>query len=256
MEKEKSPAIRAEHLHYSIRGTEILHDISMQVDDGEFVGVIGPNGSGKSTLLKNIYKMLKPDSGHIFLEGERLDHMGNRRMARRMAVVTQENHADFDFTVHEVIEMGRYPVKKLTETLDETDETAVRRALDMVGLGSLEERSFLTLSGGEKQRVLIARAFAQETPLIVLDEPTNHLDIGSQIQILSILKRSGKTVLMALHDLSLAAKYCTRIYVMAGGRVAAEGQPFGLISGELVGKLYGLKADVFTHNGSLFIDYR
>ena len=126
----------------------------------------------------------------------------------------------------------------------------------MVGLGSLEERSFLSLSGGEKQRVLIARAFAQETPLIVLDEPTNHLDIGSQIQILSILKHSGKTVLMALHDLSLAAKYCTRIYVMAGGRVAAEGQPSELISGELVGKLYGLKADVFTHNGSLFIDYR
>lgn len=90
----------------------------------------------------------------------------------------------------------------------------------------------------------------------MLDEPTNHLDIGSQIQILSILKHSGKTVLMALHDLSLAAKYCTRIYVMAGGRVAAEGQPSELISGELVGKLYGLKADVFTHNGSLFIDYR
>ena len=210
--------LKVENITYKTRQTEILKGVSLQVKQGEFVGVIGPNGSGKSTLLKNIYRMLTPTSGEILLDGKSLIKMSNRKMAERLAVVSQENEANFDFTVGEVVQMGRYPRKKMMEAANERDREIVGRSLEMVGMEEFQERSFLTLSGGEKQRVLIARALAQETEMIILDEPTNHLDIGSQLKTLSLLKSSGKTVLTALHDLSLAARFCDRIYVLKDGK--------------------------------------
>lgn len=197
--------LKVEKITYGTKQKEILKGISLQVKQGEFVGVIGPNGSGKSTLLKNIYKMLTPKSGDILLDGKSLVKMSNRQMAERLAVVTQESEANFDFTVGEVVQMGRYPRKRLMEAANEQDREKVKESLQLVGMEDFLNRSFLTLSGGEKQRVLIARALAQETEMVILDEPTNHLDIGSQIKTLSLLKHSGKTVLTALHDLSLAA---------------------------------------------------
>ena len=126
----------------------------------------------------------------------------------------------------------------------------------MVGMEEFQERSFLTLSGGEKQRVLIARALAQETEMIILDEPTNHLDIGSQLKTLSLLKSSGKTVLTALHDLSLAARFCDRIYVLKDGKNLCDGTPETLISSELVKELYQIEAEVFLHKDRIYIDYQ
>ena len=248
--------LKVENIEYKTKQTEILRGVSLQVHPGEFVGVIGPNGSGKSTLLKNIYRMLTPTSGEIWLDGKSLIKMSNRKMAERLAVVAQESEANFDFTVGEVVQMGRYPRKKMMEAANDQDREIVKQSLGMVGMEEFLERSFLTLSGGEKQRVLIARALAQETELIILDEPTNHLDIGSQIKTLSLLKNSGKTVLTALHDLSLAARFCDRVYVLQDGKNLCDGEPETLISSELVKELYQIEAEVFTRKDRIYINYK
>ena len=248
--------LKVENIEYKTKQTKILRGVSLQVHPGEFVGVIGPNGSGKSTLLKNIYRMLTPTSGEILLDVKSLIKMSNRKMAERLAVVAQESEANFDFTVGEVVQMGRYPRKKMMEAANDEDREIVKQSLGMVGMDEFLERSFLTLSGGEKQRVLIARALAQETEMIILDEPTNHLDIGSQIKTLSLLKNSGKTVLTALHDLSLAARFCDRVYVLKDGRNLCDGQPETLISSELVKELYQIEAEVFTRKDRIYIDYK
>ena len=237
--------LKVENITYGTKQKEILKGISLQVKQGEFVGVIGPNGSGKSTLLKNIYKMLTPKSGDILLDGKSLVKMSNRQMAERLAVVAQESEANFDFTVGEVVQMGRYPRKRLMEAANEQDREKVKESLQLVGMEDFLNRSFLTLSGGEKQRVLIARALAQETEMVILDEPTNHLDIGSQ-----------KTVLTALHDLSLAARFCDRIYVLKDGENLCDGKPSELISSELVKTLYHIDAEVFQRNKKIYIDYQ
>ena len=248
--------LKVENITYGTKQKEILKGISLQVKQGEFVGVIGPNGSGKSTLLKNIYKMLTPKSGDILLDGKSLVKMSNRQMAERLAVVAQESEANFDFTVGEVVQMGRYPRKRLMEAANGQDREKVKESLQLVGMEDFLNRSFLTLSGGEKQRVLIARALAQETEMGILDEPTNHLDIGSQIKTLSLLKHSGKTVLTALHDLSLAARFCDRIYVLKDGENLCDGKPSELISSELVKTLYHIDAEVFQRNKKIYIDYQ
>lgn len=242
-------------LCFSIGGQPILQDISLQVDKGEFIGIIGPNGSGKSTLLKNIYKIYTPDSGNIRLHEKDVTHISNRKMAQLLAVVAQENNVNFDFTVNEVVSMGRYPQKGLLEVLSPADQAIVSEALCQVGMEAFAERSFLELSGGEKQRVLIARALAQQTETVILDEPTNHLDIGSQLSTLKLLKTSGKTIVAALHDLPTAANYCDRIYVLSKGAMLCAGSPGEVIQNSLIKELYGINADVFWRNQKLFVDY-
>ena len=250
------PILDVKRIRYAVREFEILKQVSITVEPGEFVGIIGPNGSGKSTLLKNIYKVLTPTGGDIFVKGHNLAHMTNRQMAREIAVVAQENNTSFDFSVEEVVSMGRYPHKKMMEPLGNDDREAVYAMIEQVGMKAFLKSSFLNLSGGEKQRVLIARALVQDTDLVVLDEPTNHLDMGSQIKTLNMMKDSGKTILAALHDLSVASKYCDRIYVMLAGEILCEGKPGDVICEKLINQLYGVSAEVFGHNGRMFIDYQ
>ncbi len=232
-----------------------MKDVSLQVRRGEFIGIIGPNGSGKSTLLKNIYKIYTPDSGSICLYGKDVTHISNRKMAQSLAVVAQENNVNFDFTVNEVVSMGRYPQKGLLDVLSHTDQEIINESLRLVGMAAFAERSFLELSGGEKQRALIARALAQQTETIILDEPTNHLDIGSQLTTLKLLKASGKTIVAALHDLPTAANYCDRIYVLSNGVTLCAGPPVHVIQNSLIKELYNIEADVFWRNQKLFVDY-
>lgn len=247
--------LQVKNLHYRAGQQEILHGISLHVDSEEFVGIIGPNGSGKSTLLKTIYKFLQPSAGEIELNGASLLQMQNRQMAQEMAVVAQENDANFDFLVEEVVQMGRYPRKKRMEAANREDANIVAHALEQVEMIDFAQRSFLSLSGGEKQRVLIARALAQQTEMIVLDEPTNHLDIGAQIKTLRLLKHSGKTILAVLHDLTLAARFCDRLYALYQGLLYAQGTPRQIITPELLWKLYRAKAEVFDRNGRLCIEF-
>lgn len=247
--------LHVSHVSYTIGSASILQDVSLQVHPGEFVGILGPNGSGKSTLLKTIYKVLRPADGDILVDGQSVLSMRNRELARKLAVVAQESEAAFDYTVQEVVLMARYPAKKLTDTYSADDLQIVATALDTVGMSHLALRSYLSLSGGEKQRVQVARAFAQQTPVMILDEPTNHLDIGSQLKTLQLLKSSGKTILTALHDLSIAARFCDRIYLLHRGHVVDSGLPHQVLTSACIHQLYNIQVEPFQHDGQLFFKF-
>ncbi|MDR8407433.1 ABC transporter ATP-binding protein [Nonomuraea sp. 3-1Str] len=222
----------------ALDGHPIVHEADLLVDDGEFVGLVGPNGCGKSTLLRTVYRALRPAAGLITVDGDDVHRLPARQAARRTAVVAQEAPADLDFTVAEIVFMGRTPYK--ADAL--VDEELAARALDRVGMAGAAERVFATLSGGEKQRVLLARALAQQTRLLLLDEPTSHLDIRHQLEILHLVRELGIATLAVLHDLNQAAAFCDRLYVMNAGRIVAGGPPEQVLNPDLICQVYGVRA--------------
>lgn len=238
-------------------GADILRGVTLEADRNEMIGVIGPNGSGKSTLLKCIYRVLQPSGGAVLIDGKPLKEYSTRESAKRIAVLAQHNYYNFDFTVLEVVLMGRSPHKKALERDNAEDYRIVRDALKLVGMESFAERSFSTLSGGEQQRVILARALAQETPCLILDEPTNHMDVKYQLQLMEIVKGLDRTVLAAVHDLNIAALYFDRLYVMQAGVVVASGTPEEVLTPELIRDVYEVEAEVFRDkNGLLRILYQ
>ncbi len=239
--------LQVEGLTYRIGETKIISNIDVSVNKGEFVGLIGPNGCGKSTLLKNIYRVLSPEHGTILLDGGEIRRMGSKELARKMSVMIQENNVEFDMSVLDMVLLGRYAHKKMLAGTDSNDLQIARNALREVGMADYEERSFLSLSGGEKQRILIARALTQQAEFIVLDEPTNHLDIQYQFQIMDILKRQDVTVFSSVHDLNIAAYYCDRIIVMKKGHVLSAGTPEEVLTDELIWELYHIHAEIRTN---------
>ena len=218
----------------------IVEDITLHASN-EVVGIVGPNGSGKSTTLRCVYRSLKPDAGTVLLDGQNVHKRHN--IARDLSALTQESQVEFDFTVTEVVEMGRLPHDRDPAR----DLRVVGNALATVDVTHLAERSYLSLSGGERQRVLIARAIAQEPRVLVLDEPTNHLDIRHQLDVLTLTRGLGITVLTVLHDLNLAASYCDRLYVLDEGRLVASGTPEEVLVPELIAKVFHVTAHVVTH---------
>lgn len=224
----------------SVGGRVVVDGVSLGIRTGEFVGLVGPNGCGKSTLLKNIYRACRPDRGAVYLNGRNTDSMNNREMALEMAVMQQENPMEFDMTVFDTVMLGRFAHQRLLSTDWQQEGRMVRSALDEVGLTGYEERSFLSLSGGEKQRALVARALAQQAPLILLDEPTNHLDIGYQYQIMSILKKQNLTVFSSIHDLNIASCYFDRIILMQAGQIVDMGTPEEMFTPKLIKQLFGV----------------
>ena len=226
---------------------KIIEDINLNVKKGEFVGIIGPNGSGKSTILKNIYRALDPASGTAFLDGENIYKMSYKAMATKVGVVGQENYVPFDFKVEDIVAMGRSPHKKLFDGDTKADKEIVMAALDKIGMKHMAKRNYQHLSGGEKQRVIIARVLAQQTDFLILDEPTNHLDIGYQLSIFDLVKNLGVTVLSAIHDLNIAALYCDRIYILKQGKLYASGTPEELLTSKTIREVYGINADVIIH---------
>ncbi len=236
--------LKVQNLSFSYNEKEVLKDISFEVKKGEFVGVIGPNGSGKSSLLKNIYRSLSPKTGTILLENENLVKMSHKKSAKKMAVVGQENPIVFDFLVEEIVAMGRSPHKKIFELDDSNDKKIVKNALELLGITKLAKKSYKELSGGEKQRVIIARAVAQEANLFILDEPTNHLDISYQMQIFELIKGFEMTVLSAIHDLNLAALFCDRLIVLKNGEIVLEGTPVEVLTSENIFDIYNVNSSV------------
>lgn len=226
-------------------GSHILHDITMSTEGSRFIGVIGPNGSGKSTLLKCVYRVLSPSSGEIKLDGRPMRSIHVRESAKLIAVVSQHNYYNFEFSVEEVVLMGRAPYKRALERDNAEDYRIVRESLAQVGMSDFAHRAFSTLSGGEQQRVILARALAQQTPCLILDEPTNHLDIKYQLQLMDIVKSLDRTVISAVHDLNVAAMYCDRLYVMKHGSIVAEGTPDEILTVELIRDVYEVEAEVF-----------
>ena len=236
--------IEAQDLSWSVEAQQIIKSINLQVYPSEFVGIVGPNGSGKSSLIRLIYRYYPPDSGAIYLDERDILTMSIKETARRVAVVTQERSDDFDFTVYEMVMMGRTPHKKLLDADTAEDDTIVRDSLKRVGMLSLAQRSFHTLSGGEKQRVLIARALAQCARVLILDEPTNHLDIRYQLEVMELIHSLGITTIAVMHDLNLAAAYCDRIYLLKSGKVVAHGKPQDILTAERIKYIYNVDVEV------------
>lgn len=236
--------LQAEGLRYSYGDKKAVDNLSFSVEDGEFVGLIGPNGSGKSTALKMIYRALRPQAGRVWLDGQDLLKMPYRQSARMLAAVSQENEVPFQFTVEEIAAMGRSPHKRLFEADSPEDKAIVAWALAQLGLTDLAQRNYAQISGGEKQRTVIARALAQQCPFFVLDEPANHLDIGYQMQIFSLVKGLGCSALSAVHDLNMAALYCDRIYILKNGRLVCQGSPEETLTPENIWEIYGVRSVV------------
>lgn len=249
--------LKVDNIYVTLSDTNIVKDISLHVNKGQFVGIIGPNGCGKSTLLKSIYKVIKPKHGSVFLDDRDVLKSTPKTISKRMGVVGQFNDMSFDFTVHEMVMMGRTPHKNVMESDNKEDYEIVNAALKKVDLLSYSNRSYLTLSGGEKQRVILARAIAQQPKFLILDEPTNHLDIKYQLQILSIVKSLKVGTLAALHDLSLAATYCDILYVVKNGKVVASGNPDEVLTKELVKQVYEIDCEIYANpiTGGLAIAY-
>jgi iron complex transport system ATP-binding protein len=239
--------LKVEDLGFSISNHRIISNVSLEINEGDFVGLVGPNGCGKSTLLKNIYKVYKPDEGAIYIDGANVTKISNKESAKRMSVMVQENSVEFDMDVMEMIMLGRYAHKKFLSNTSAKDHEIARIALNAVGMDGFEDRSIISLSGGEKQRVLIARALTQQTNFIILDEPTNHLDIGYQYQIMSILKHQNTTVFSSIHDLCIAAYYCDKIIVMNDGSIIDYGTPEQVLTKERIEKLFGVSAEITTN---------
>ncbi|KND33784.1 heme ABC transporter ATP-binding protein [Streptomyces acidiscabies] len=225
-------------------GARLVDDIRLTAGPGAVVGLVGPNGSGKSTLLRCVYQALRPAAGTVRLDGEDIRTMAPRAAARVLAALPQESGAEFDFTVTEVVRMGRLPHERRGHT---EDLKICAEAMAATGVGHLADRGFLALSGGERQRVLIARALAQQPRVLVLDEPTNHLDIAHQLDVLTLVRDAGLTVLAALHDLNLAAAYCDRLYVLDAGRVVASGTPEDVLQPALLADVFGVRAHPLRH---------
>lgn len=225
-------------------GSHILKGLSINANKKEFVGIIGPNGSGKSTLLKCIYRTLQPSAGVIFLGNKDIKDFSMKESAKKMAVVSQHNNYNFDFTVSDMVLMGRAPHKKFMDKDNAEDYSIMEESLEKVGMKDYAKRSFSSLSGGEQQRIILARALAQKTECLILDEPTNHLDIKYQLQFMSTVKKLGVTVISAIHDLNIAALYCDKIYAMKSGKIVKFGTPKEVLTKELIKSLYEVDTKV------------
>ncbi|WP_435349380.1 ATP-binding cassette domain-containing protein [Haloarchaeobius sp. HRN-SO-5] len=220
--------IRLDDVTVSFGDATVLDGVSLSVDDGTFVGLVGPNGAGKTTLLRTVSAALTPDSGAVTVAGDPIHRLGSKAASRRVAVVPQDTTVSFSFAVREVVAMGRTPHRGRFEPSTREDGDVVDDALGRVGATHLARRRIDELSGGERQKVVVARALAQETPVLLLDEPTASLDVNHQVETLELvtdLVADGKTVVAAIHDLSLAARYCDELALLGDGGLVSVGPP-------------------------------
>ena len=224
-------------IRVSLGGRGILHGVSVQALPGRVTGIIGPNGCGKSTLLKTLFSIVLKQSGAIFLDGRDISTMSRRDVAAAVGYVGQEIPCVFDFSARDIVGMALYARKGVRRA--ERDRI-IDGALADVGMLPLAGRSILTLSGGERKMVFVARALAQGVDTIVLDEPTNHLDIRHQLFILDYLRKSGKTILIVLHDLRLASYFCDSVYLLRDGANLASGAPLEVLNPDTVKRAFGI----------------
>lgn len=243
--------LQIQGIYCSYGANSVLNDMEFVVERGELLGIIGPNGSGKTTLLKAISRTLKPHLGKVLLDNKDVYHTQGLEVARQMAVVPQESRFDFPFTVREVVMMGRTPHLGRFQRESQYDWQMVEAALAFTNSTHLADRRITELSGGEKQRIAISRALAQEPEVLLLDEPTAFLDINHQIEILAIIRRLNRdynlTVIMVLHDLNLASEYCDQIILLEKGRIYALGSPGEIITSTNINAVYGSRVLIRPH---------
>jgi len=243
--------LKIKSLTVSYNGHEILKDISMTIAAGEIFALVGPNGAGKSTLIKAISGVLNPKSGSIHVDNQNIARMDSTQRARHLAVVPQARKLPGAYTVYDTVLLGRTPYLGWLGQAGEKDHALVRLALDRTQTSLLTERRISQLSGGEQQRVLLARALAQDTPIMLMDEPTTHLDLEHQTNLLNLVCKLATeedlTVLMVLHDLNLAALYADRIAVLVAGGIHAQGTPQEVLTPQTLSTVYNVPVNVITH---------
>ncbi len=240
--------LRFEDLSVELGGRTILEGVDFEIRPGEVVGLLGRNGAGKTTLLRLASGILHPSVGRVLLGGESVDTMSRRRLARRVALVPQDLHVAFPFRVGELVLMGRAPHQRLLGLESEDDVERALEALDRFGIGHLAERGIETLSGGERQLVLFARALVQDPAILLLDEPTAFLDLKHRVEVLREVRafaRSGRSALVVSHDLSLAARSCDRVVLLGSGSVAGIGPPADVLTRENLRAAFGIGVQSF-----------
>lgn len=234
--------LKADQLCGGYGKNRVIQNVSLEVSKGDFLGIIGPNGSGKSTLLKLLTRVLALEEGSIFLDGQNIDQIGLKSLCKKIAFVPQETLVQFPFTVYEIVLMGRIPYLNRWQTETKQDFLIVENALKVTDCFSLRHRQIDELSFGERQRVITAKALAQQPELLLLDEPTSHLDIGHQIQMLNLLKTLNQdkklTLIMVLHDLNLASEYCNKILLLHEGKVYKEGSSEDVLTYQNIEAVY------------------
>lgn len=251
--EDASPALlQCRDVAFRYGGHRVLENVSLNVEKGSLIGVIGPNGSGKTTLIRILAGMIAPDSGRVLLDGEPVDSLSTKSIARRIAVVEQEEPDIFGFTTRDAVTLGRFSHHRGLHFEDATDLQAVRDAMRKASVAGLADRLVEELSGGERQKVRIARALAQEPKLLLLDEPTNHLDLRAQQALLELLKAinlDGIAVLLVSHDINFVSRLCHRINLLHNGRFLLSGAPKEVITEEAIGEAFRVEIDVTESPG-------
>jgi ABC-type cobalamin/Fe3+-siderophores transport systems, ATPase components len=240
--------LRGEDLTLSYGKKVIAEDLTVAIPDGHFTAIIGPNGCGKSTLLRTLSRLMTPQHGHVYLDGDRIQSFNSKEVARRIGLLAQNATTPGDITVRELVARGRYPHQPLFTRWRNEDEDAVVRAMQATGVTALANQSVDTLSGGQRQRAWIAMVLAQETAIMLLDEPTTWLDISHQIDLLELLRElnreKGYTLAAVLHDLNQACRYATHLIALREGKIVAQGAPREIVTAELIERIYGLRCTI------------
>lgn len=246
--------LKVQNLFVSYNDRLALQGVSFELPRGHMLGVIGPNGAGKTTLIRAISGVVPPVNGTLEVDGQNLAVLSSQQRARKMAVVPQARNLPPAFTAWEIVLLGRTPYLNWLGTLSERDETICRQAMERTSTLELAERHIGELSGGEQQRILLARALAQQAPLLLLDEPTTHLDLHYQYslmdQVQTLVRQDGMTVLVALHDLNLAARYCDLLMLLVGGRLSIFGTPDEVLKADVLSPAFGLTLEVLRPEGN------
>lgn len=227
----------------------ILKNINGNFSEGGFYGILGPNGSGKTSLIRHILKFLNVNEGFIYLNDRNINDYSRKELACRISFVPQNVNIDIDFSVYDIVAMGRNPYIKKFKDLSKEDKEIIDYALEITNCTSIKERKFSYLSGGESQRVLVARAIAQDTKYIILDEPISHLDIKHQVELMETLKKlnkdENKTIIAILHDLNLCAEYCEKVFLMKNGEIFAEGSVEDVMTKENLKAVYNIDFEIY-----------
>ncbi|MDT2849100.1 ABC transporter ATP-binding protein [Vagococcus carniphilus] len=238
--------LEVKNISLSYQKDPIVKELDVSFMKGKISVIIGPNGCGKSTLLKGISRLLKKETGSIILNDTNMDELSNKEIAKQLAFLPQSATAPEDVTVRDVVELGRYPYRKVLQKVSQEEKIIVDEVLEQTGLFHLRDENINNLSGGQKQRVWIAMALAQKTEIILLDEPTTYLDLGHQIEVLNLLKElnetTGQTIIMVLHDLNLASRFSDYMIGMKNGRVVYEGVPTEMMTPTILKDLFGIEA--------------
>lgn len=243
-------ALEARNIQFFYNTAPVIEDVSLSLNQGEFVGIIGPNGAGKSTMLRLLSGILKPKTGMVRLFGTDMSTQSHKTIARQVAFVPQETHFALNFNVEEIVSMGRYPYQHPFHREDHEDRSAVGKALKVTHATELRTRKINSLSSGERQLVVVARSLAQSPKILLLDEPTSHLDLYHQHAIMELLKtlnKDGMAIAVVHHDLNLASLYCQHLILMHRGKVYAEGEPNDLLNKRILNDVYGTEVTIVRH---------